>query len=362
MTAVPTPRFPGGSKQRVNRAGDAVRNGVATDEDVSAIDEWRAAHRAVLNTFQAILRNRTRGTEIYVAQRHKRKRTIYDKLGRLPGMQLARMDDVAGCRLIFRTIEELYEFRRQIHAARFKHQLRNDKDKYDYIKVPKSTGYRGVHDVYSYDVSSAHGRHFRGLLLELQYRTVYQHAWATCVEVVGFITASQPKFERGDQRYQEIFKLASEIIARVHEGRTSCLPDLDNDELVKRFLSLDGELNLMRMLLSLNAADSQISGRKNVILIMSDESVALETMAFRDATDALRALFELEKEHPTKDIVLVKADSSEEVRFAFKNYFSDAGEFIEFIERGVERLASQRVVYVAPDFFGEGSAPNDKQA
>ena len=63
--------------------------------------EWRAAPRPVLNTFQAILRNRTRGQDIIAAQRHKRRRTSFGKLERFPGMQLSPMDDVAGCRLIF---------------------------------------------------------------------------------------------------------------------------------------------------------------------------------------------------------------------------------------------------------------------
>lgn len=101
------PSFPGRSKSTVNRAGDNVRKDAATTEDLRVIDEWRAAHREVLNTFQAILRGRTRGTAISVAQRHKRKRTIFDKLDRFPGMLRSRMDDVAGCRLIFNIHENL---------------------------------------------------------------------------------------------------------------------------------------------------------------------------------------------------------------------------------------------------------------
>jgi ppGpp synthetase/RelA/SpoT-type nucleotidyltranferase len=114
--------------------------------------------------------------DVTVAQRHKRKRTIFDKLERFPRMHLARMDDVAGCRLIFRTIPELYEFRDVFLKARFKHQRRNDLDKYDYIKHPKKTGYRGVHDVYEYDVRSEAGRRLKGLYVEIQYRTLVQHA------------------------------------------------------------------------------------------------------------------------------------------------------------------------------------------
>jgi putative GTP pyrophosphokinase len=67
-----------------------------TDEEADAIETWRAAHKYVLNTFQAILRNRTKKTGIVVAQRLKRRWTIVDKLFREPHMQLARMDDVAG--------------------------------------------------------------------------------------------------------------------------------------------------------------------------------------------------------------------------------------------------------------------------
>src|SRR5689334_1333006 len=101
-TAATTPdkaQFPGGSKERVSKAGDAVRVGNPSAEDLHVINIWRAAHRPVMNAFQSILRNRTRGKDIIIAQRHKRRSTIFDKLKRLPGMRLARMDDVAGCRL-----------------------------------------------------------------------------------------------------------------------------------------------------------------------------------------------------------------------------------------------------------------------
>lgn len=344
MAGEPETTYPGGSKERVRRAGNAVREGSATADDLAVIDLWRAAHRPVLNTFQAILRNRTRDTGVVVAQRHKRKRTIFDKLRRFKTMQLHRMDDVAGCRLIFKNIEELYAFRERFHSAHFNHKLKNEVDKYDYIKHPKpETGYRGVHDVYEYDVASEHGQKYKGLLIEIQYRTQVQHAWATCVEVVGFITESQPKFEEGDKRFQKILALASEIIARTFEGLKSAVPELSNVDLVKQFLQLDKELSFLALLRGLNSADSDISTNKNVILIFT-EGANLETRSFRDATDALRALFELERENPGKDIVLVRADTSEEVRIAFKNYFTDAREFIDLIERGCQKLSGKKML------------------
>ncbi len=335
--------FPGGSRSRVNLAGNRIREESYTTDDLLVVDEWRASHRAVLNTFQAILRNRTRGTDIVVAQRHKRISTIFGKLIRYPDMQLSRMDDVAGCRLIFSDIDSLYNFREIFHNARFHHKRRNTVDKYDYIKKPKSTGYRGIHDVYVYDVNSDIGRHLKGLMVEVQYRTKIQHAWATAVEVIGFITESQPKFQEGDTRYQDAMALASEILARVYEDSVGPFPQKDNKELAKEFLKLDRELRLLNTLRSLNAADPIVSSNRNTILIFS-ESGELEIKTYRDSPEALRALFQLEKERSGKDIVLVKADTSEEVRFAFKNYFSDARDFISLVETGCQELSSANVI------------------
>lgn len=329
--------FPGGSKSRVNRAGDNIRTGMPTADDLQVIDEWRAAHRGVLNSFQAILRGRTRRTGITVAQRHKRKRTIFDKLHRYPRMQLSRMDDVAGCRLIFRSLKDLYRFRATFHKARFRHQKRNEIDKYDYIKRPKDTGYRGIHDVYEYNVNSEVGRRLAGLFVEIQYRTLVQHAWATAVEVIGFITESQPKFQRGDNRYEHAMALASEILARAHEKHRGPFPNLEDKELVKNFLAIDNKIGLIRTLRGLNAANKAFTTSRNAILIFSGSS-NLEVRTFRDATDALRALFDLEREMPDRDIVLVRADTSDEVRLAFKNYFSDARDFIRLVEDGCDKL------------------------
>lgn len=345
VARAPDSNYPGGSKNRVTRAGAAVRAGSETIDDLVVINRWRAAHKPVLNTFQAILRNRTRGTPIIVAQRHKRKRTIFGKLHRFEKMELARMDDVAGCRLIFPNIAELYDFRQKLHAAKFNHKRKNDVDKYDYIKRPKSTGYRGIHDIYEYDVQSESGKGSKGLLIELQYRTAVQHAWATAVEVIGFITASQPKFQEGDKRYETAMIYASEILARAHEDRKSSLPDASDEDVLQAFVRLDHELGLLNLLRNLNAADAEVTSKRNVILIFSDDD-ELETLSYASATEAIRVLFELEQANPGKDIVLVRADTTDEVRIAFRNYFSDAREFIGLVESGCEKLAGHRIMHI----------------
>ncbi len=94
---------PGGySKGDLDRAGQRIRMDAGTPDDLALLDNWRASHLYVINTFQASLRlRRTRfagGDAITIAQRLKRRPTIIDKLGREQGMSLSRMHDIAGCR------------------------------------------------------------------------------------------------------------------------------------------------------------------------------------------------------------------------------------------------------------------------
>ncbi|WP_245228106.1 hypothetical protein [Xanthomonas bromi] len=87
---------------------------------------------------------------------------------------------------------------------------------------------------------------------------------------------------------------ASEILARAHEDSKGPLPSLSDREVLEEFIKLDEGLNLMPTLRELHQAKSDISDKKNSILIFSPEG-KLIVKSYRDATDALRDLFDLEK-------------------------------------------------------------------
>lgn len=330
-------QFPGGSKTRVNLAGERVASGKPTLDDFLVIDNWRAAHKAVINNFQSILRGRTRGTNIIVAQRHKRKNTIFDKLKRYPKMKLSRMDDIAGCRLIFTDINELNIFRNEFLNANFDHVLKTSCDKYNYIKNPKETGYRGIHDVYEYKVGSENSKFLNGLLIEVQYRTKIQHVWATTVEVIGNITSSQPKFQKGDESLVKVMALASEILARTFEKTVGHFSDFSNKDVVDKFLKLNEETNIMAILKSVHKANAFADDKENVILTIVQNG-GLEIFSFENDDEALERLFEIEKLMPENDTVLIKASSNRETKLAYRNYFSDVNEFIDNIENGLKFL------------------------
>ena len=99
--------------------------------------------------------------------------------------------------------------------------------------------------------------------------------------------------------------------------------------------------SFLRTLKGLNSANRDVVGSKNTILIFGQNG-DLQVKAYRDATDALNALFSLEKENPSLDIVLVRADTADEVREAFRNYFSDAQDFIDLVENGCAILSNKK--------------------
>ena len=55
---------------------------------------------------------------------------------------------------------------------------------------------------------------------------------------------------------------------------------------------------------------------------------------------ATKALFQLEKDNPDDNVVLVQADTFEQIRSAYRNYFSDATEFLIAVENGCKTLRS----------------------
>lgn len=332
------------SKGAVNRAGGAIRAGTLTDKHTAVLEAWRIGHRRVINTFQALLRTRARDENVEVAQRLKRQRTIVDKLSRLPRMDLAQLNDVAGCRLIFPTIKELRKFRREVHRARFNHVLKNAKSKYDYISSPKEDGYRGIHDVYEFRAQHKDAEIYNGLKIEIQYRTRVQHAWATAVEVVPQLySGTEPKFGRGDKRVIRFFCLASELLARAHEHQKSCLPELSDSDLVAQFDELEREIGVVRALRELHAYRKidQDAKSGHVILQIAKGTSDLKVHEFETELEASTALLELEKAHPGDDIVLVGADSVAEVTSAFRNYFANVEEFLDLIEKAKAQLRAR---------------------
>lgn len=339
--------FPEYSRNRVNKAGRNVRHEAATIDDHKVIENYRASHAHILNAFQASLRNRARGADVTVAQRLKRRVTIYDKLRRRPNFSLTEMQDIAGCRLIFKNIQDLTEFRESFHNARFAHKLITEDDRYDYLASPKPDGYRGIHDVYEYQSKRESGAPWNRLRIELQYRTIYQHAWATAVEVAGLLTDNEHKFGRANDDYSEFFCLTSEAIARTFEASNSCRTELTLGEIFDKIDEIESRIGVLNVFRQYNGVAQHVSALgSNLILIFNkraEPSEQTQIKSYASFADAVRELGRLEtaslREREPYDAVLVRGVTGPgqgSIESAFRNYFADTRDFIEYVDAARE--------------------------
>lgn len=342
--------FPSNSKGRVNRAGENLAKKKATAEDLSTIENWRASHNHILNTFQANLRRRAKLFNVRTpVQRIKRLETIKNKLRRYPNMNLARMQDIVGCRVVFENLDELHAFRSEFNRSRFSHKRRmkkdengSDQDAYDYVKHPKPSGYRGIHDVFEFRAKqggrskAAGGERWNGLNIEIQYRTKVQHAWATAVEICDNYTENHGKFSNAPSDYLLYFQVSSELLARKFEDKTSCLSDWSTTDLVHQFHTLETDHGMLATLDGIQPNDENFSSERNTLLIFNNETGETDVLVFHNFRDAVQKYFTLERESAEEiDVVLVAADDPESVRFGFKNYFSDARDFVNYIQEAL---------------------------
>lgn len=338
------------SKSAVKRAGRKISDGVPTPEDFELVDLWRASHGYVINTFQAWIKNhiKRKGYEVEFAQRLKRRNTVIDKLHRRDNsgqplmVDVSSMHDFAGCRMIFNNIEELNDFRAYMHsqtvAKNVKHVLRYPPEKYDYIEKPKSTGYRGIHDVYRhFPRGSERGegkKPWDNLLVEIQYRTRAQHAWATAVEISDLVDGERTKFEMNESKRGRFFSIASEIIARNHEGIKRAFIECTVSDLQQELKNLENELGILQRLSALKTfGDDTRLQQHNVLNITRNESgdVSLEVLPFRKAADAIAKATELETSGSSLNAVYVRADNPSQLRSAYRNYFNDPVDFVKII-------------------------------
>ncbi len=246
--------------------------------------------------------------------------------------------------MVFGTFDELEAVRNSMHNARWRHSLTHETNRYDYIKNPKPTGYRGIHDVYEYNVNSVGGIPWNGLKVEIQYRTLPQHAWATAVEVADLITSNRIKFSDATEHYLRYFQLASEVIARTAEDSFSCLAGMRNSALRNEFQDADRRLGLLNTFDNLRGASSRgLKFRRNTLLIFKfdvpEGEDSLELRAYENVNRAIEVYDELERRFGKEaDIVLVRGESEENIRDAFRNYFSDARAFVDLVREGIANL------------------------
>ena len=335
------------SKKSVQKAGDILKNPQVGEDEYSqamqTLSQWRSLHSYPINTFQAALRGKLkRGgyAGAIVAQRLKRTPSIIRKLTRFPEMNLARMQDIGGLRVIVKNLSAVYRLHESIIESS-EHEA--ELPPKDYIKQPKADGYRSLHQVFKYK-SKLHPE-LNGLRIELQIRTELQHAWATAVETLGIIEKSSFKTGEGDQVYRDFFQLSSLLFTHYEmeeAGDIRAIAEqlIDYQERLQIFAKLKG------VALSAKSFDQSAQDAYHLLILdTSKPSPDINLLPFRKneldmAEWMYRALEKDSKNNPNIDIVLLSTNSAKNIKKAYPNYFLDTHRFISDLDKLIKQALS----------------------
>ncbi len=328
------------SKKEIKNAGKAIATPSISNEErdiaLEILNNWRSAHAYPLQVIASNLR--LRNPTAIVVQRLKRLESITGKLERYSTMDLYRMQDLGGCRVIVDSLDEVYAAILNYKNSRIRHILKRE---YDYIQEPKDSGYRSYHMVYQFH-SDKKETYNKNMLIEIQFRTKLQHTWATAVEMMGIYTKSQLKASIGDEDVLRFFVLVSSVFAKM-EG-TPIAPNTIDDfnTLISEIREIDKKLYIVSRLSALSVAINHVNENTKIkkngyyVLQLNYKKKLLKINSFLKsqvelATNVYNKIEETN--NPNLDVVLVSATSFETLKAAYPNYFTDISGFVDMMRR-----------------------------
>lgn len=339
----------GHSKSKIDSAGRTLIDEESlADEKGKAfdiLDNWRAIHRYPMHIFKKTLKRKSEkiDTQSLSVQRLKRLPSILKKLqrkyyGNKPTMNLSQMQDIAGCRAVMSNVELARKLYKEGYIrGDLKHKKVNEKD---YITHPKKDGYRSIHLVYRYKSDKEGKKDYNGLLIEVQIRSKLQHLWATAIETVDFFTRQAIKTNEGQKEWVDFFRLVSSAFA-ITEG-TPLVPDtpLDEKELYSQIKEKEKELQVIKIMngwaKAVRVFEAAVKEKPKLQFFLLELDIPQEKLNISGYTGdqeemAIADYARAEKRNHNQkeyDVVLVGADTTNDLKEAYPNYFVDTGEFL----------------------------------
>jgi ppGpp synthetase/RelA/SpoT-type nucleotidyltranferase len=338
------------SKKQIERAGRCIRKQEGDlDQAVKVIQNFRSAHSYPLTIIKNLVWKHVRTLELLetatVARRLKRLPTILDKLQRssLDGgdssnaMDLRRMQDIGGCRVIVQTKSELEKLNASLDTSRTVHESRI----YSHLAVAKDSGYRGIHRCYkTYSKKSEHA--WKGFNIELQLRTKLQHVWATGVEIIDVVENESLKTNptQASYKWKRLLVIFSAFLAQ-KDGFIEMDIGIVETLRLELFL-LTQELHAIEKLNSFNRAlvVKEISTRakeEGFTLLKYDLKTGAGSARFfpkNRELDAMEKYAELEA-IPNQDVILIAGRDIKKIEKAYPNYLGDSSTFVSLLAEAI---------------------------
>ena len=328
------------SRNQIKKAGkkfakNSFDDVIDKERAIDIIDNWRAAHAYPLQIIASNLRSKVKGRDFIVVQRLKRFDSIVSKLKRKPWIGLYDMQDLAGCRVIVPSVDDVYDIMNEYKNSKIKHKFHHTDD---YIEKPKASGYRGVHMIYRYH--SNKNNDYEGMFVEIQFRTQLQHMWSTAVETMGIYTGTNLKAGEGPENILRFFSLMSSIFA--FEENRPLVPNTHETlyDLIGEIKYLCEKEKILKALSAIRSATQEIARRGNnanyYILALDFETNRLTIKEYAksevDLATAEYIVMENQKDEGKTNVVLVSASSIKDLKYAYPNYFTDIGEFVKRVD------------------------------
>ncbi|MEE1945057.1 RelA/SpoT domain-containing protein [Pedobacter sp. KR3-3] len=326
------------SRKKISKAGETIMSSKSIEdrnEALQIINDWRASHiLPLLNRKNSLLRLMSKNNieAIIASQRLKRLSSIEYKLDLNPNMRLGGMQDIGGYRIVVKDVQSLSKLYKLIRGQRSNHKL--DKIS-DYITIPKSSGYRSIHFIYTY---CSKQQRYKDIKLELQIRTRLQHSWATAVETVGLITNTSLKSSQGSDRWLQFFKVVSSLFAIKEQlPKLDIHKDVSMKDLMIECYHLCEELNVIHTLEAIKVTISSMNAKgfpDDYYLINIDfdklqvNLVVYKKTQLKYATEDY-LLMEKDIDSSQNAVVLVSAKNMRALKKAYPSYFLDTTEFIK---------------------------------
>lgn len=340
----------------IRKIGEKLREGIElTEEEKLEFDNFREAHNIIIKLFTIELKKVNFSKQHLTASRNKRIETIISKLCRPEKPKLDRIHDIAGTRIIFENIKSLEDYidiLENTELVNFKEKINEDKNRYNYIKNPKSDGYRSIHKVFYYSsnipYSTLNEKSFNleNKKIELQLRTRLQHIWATTVEIYDIINKSNIKtgtHNKLETKEGLFFKKCSLVFEGIESNDVEKIKININEifrdkDLVEIYNRLKGIKNIKNIQLP------KTLGSDEVFILITDLNkgkttfFTTEPIEKNDKQDTflINASYRRLEEKNTKGeyiLLLLTLGDIKKLKNVYPNYFLNTNKFISILKK-----------------------------
>lgn len=345
VLAETTKRYTNGE---IDRAGKVLSSLTVTSKEqeshaMEVMDNWRLSHAYPMDVARMTLEDRAKtiSHNPTFGTRLKTESSIRSKLKREGKMQLSSMQDIGGCRVILRDMDEvnnllkLYADDRNVKIT-------------DYVATPRVSGYRGKHIIWSFESSDERYASYNRMRIEVQVRTELQHSWATAIEVCSTFTDQNLKSDHPvckDPRWVRFFAVMGSAMALAEGGGPVRDTPLSKTKLLGELRELTEALKVTEIMKRWNNATEIISSKRDThahnflieLQAFDHFRARVNVTAYEKGREQEAAKNRLLRETEARNkmgvqVALVGVQSIDTLKTAYPNYFSDTTRFVKEVE------------------------------